>query len=369
MSGHTSESVTIRMRFVTPAFLGGANQSAELRTAPFKALLRQCWRLAIAKDFEYDHEKLRTEEGLLFGHAWLAATPTAQGEQGKTWHMKSPLSIAVRSAGKLSLMDQWPKDARIKHPEVKFLIGAHLYLGYGPLEYDKTKGTVLKSARKAIAAGAEIWLRVSGRKLADLNPGLEKVLSLLHWTGTIGGRSRNGWGSVELINMKGIDFSPSDPAHDLANLTQDYTACLERPWPHALGRDDHGLLCWRTKSDFPNWEKTIEELARIKISLRTSDYFRFPSNSTRQFSSRHFLAYPVTKHSVEAWPREARLANQLRFKVLKRGEDYLGVIYHFPAGLPSHLTKSISPKDFQKWQREAWKKVHEILDREGVRWK
>ncbi|MCE2461531.1 MAG: hypothetical protein J4F38_12235 [Pseudomonadales bacterium] len=36
------------VKFLTPAFLGNAEQSGQWRTPPFKALLRQWWRVAVA---------------------------------------------------------------------------------------------------------------------------------------------------------------------------------------------------------------------------------------------------------------------------------------------------------------------------------
>src|SRR5690625_4598965 len=61
------------IRFVTPAFLGNAEQAGQWRSPPFKALLRQWWRVAYAaeKQFQVDPAAMRKEEGLLFGHAWL----------------------------------------------------------------------------------------------------------------------------------------------------------------------------------------------------------------------------------------------------------------------------------------------------------
>ncbi len=38
-----------QVTFNTPAFLGNADQQAQWRTPPFKALLRQWWRVASAK--------------------------------------------------------------------------------------------------------------------------------------------------------------------------------------------------------------------------------------------------------------------------------------------------------------------------------
>ena len=65
----TTQSYTVRL--ITPAFLGNAEQRGAWRTPPFKALLRQWWRVAIAQKYNYDYQPLRQVEGELFGHAWL----------------------------------------------------------------------------------------------------------------------------------------------------------------------------------------------------------------------------------------------------------------------------------------------------------
>ncbi|MCX7673545.1 MAG: hypothetical protein N2Z63_08105, partial [Thiobacillaceae bacterium] len=61
------------VRFNTPAFLGNAEQQGQWRTPPFKAQLRQWWRVAYAADhgFRITVADMRCEEGLLFGNAWL----------------------------------------------------------------------------------------------------------------------------------------------------------------------------------------------------------------------------------------------------------------------------------------------------------
>lgn len=53
------EELSYTISFTTPAFLGNAEQQAQWRTPPFKALLRQWWRVVKAPDFNYDYQKLR----------------------------------------------------------------------------------------------------------------------------------------------------------------------------------------------------------------------------------------------------------------------------------------------------------------------
>jgi CRISPR-associated protein Cmr1 len=46
----TMTQLRYRLTFLTPAFLGNAEQSAQWRTPPIKALLRQWWRVVYAGD-------------------------------------------------------------------------------------------------------------------------------------------------------------------------------------------------------------------------------------------------------------------------------------------------------------------------------
>ena len=53
------------LQFCAPAFLGNAEQSGQWRTPPFKAQLRQWWRVAYAasNQFHVNVEAMRREEG------------------------------------------------------------------------------------------------------------------------------------------------------------------------------------------------------------------------------------------------------------------------------------------------------------------
>jgi CRISPR type III-B/RAMP module RAMP protein Cmr1 len=64
--------LTFELEFITPAFIGGANQQAELRPASFVGLLRWWWR---ALKGECNIEKLREEEIKIFGGDGKMASP------------------------------------------------------------------------------------------------------------------------------------------------------------------------------------------------------------------------------------------------------------------------------------------------------
>ncbi|MDD3295479.1 MAG: hypothetical protein PHG20_12415, partial [Geobacteraceae bacterium] len=61
---HDVEKMDITVEFLTPTFLGGADRQGELRSPPFKNLLRQWWRV-VKGDLAVD--ELRQREGQLFG--------------------------------------------------------------------------------------------------------------------------------------------------------------------------------------------------------------------------------------------------------------------------------------------------------------
>ncbi len=335
--------------FVTPAFLGNAKQQGQWRTPPFKALLRQWWRVAAAKNYDYNHARLREAEGRLFGNAWL------KKPDGKLDASQSLVRLRLDTwrPGKLQ---SWPvKDPRLT--EIKNPVGAHLYLGYGPLNNEKSKGTVLKmNASLQNGDSAQLTLMFPAKAQGDLI----KTLCLIQKFGTLGGRSRNGWGSVE---FNGITPQISD--NDLLQaVSLPLAQCLTLDWPHALGKDANGLLLWET-SLCKDWSDAMRALALIKIRFRTALSF------DKGFSLRHLLAYPVTKHGVQAWDKPplpnppARLANQLRFKAVRRDNGVVGMAYHFPCALPVSLFKLLSLQEQQlvsQKQQETWETVHAVLD-------
>jgi len=337
-----------KIRFLTPAFLGGADQSGQWRTPPFKALLRQWWRIVYAQQngFNVNVLRMREEEGRLFGNAWLEKQANGRSE-----------SAACRSLVRLRL--HWVEGKRqswqgvepnpISHPEVPRPIGAHLYLGYGPLIYEG--GTALKNP-PAIDAHEVAELALAFTE-AEANR-LETVLWLMHLYGTVGGRSRNGWGSFVLEPEGSWEGTPEVPLRD-------WRQALQLDWPHCIGKDDNQPLIWQTKKEYDDWRELMRDLAVLKIKVRTM--FKFteerPDNRPQQ---RHWLSYPVTNHDVSAWGKQLRLPNSLRFKVRPAPGNparMVGVIFHMPCKPPAAFNPDIATIT------RVWEQVHKALDRNG----
>lgn len=337
-----------KIQFLSPVFLGNAEQNAQWRTPPIKALLRQWWRVAYAADqgFVVNVADMRREEGLLFGNAWLEES-----------FCKSRVRMRLDrwDAGKLP---QWPgPEAKVRHPEVGNHgadIGSALYLGYGPLRFQGGH-TVLK-ANAAIQAGESATLSLAVPD-ADV-PLIERALWLMDRFGALGGRSRNGWGSFSLRPLPTGEASPERSRGGWGKgglplrLWRD---CLQLDWPHAIGKDGQGALMWQTEP-FGDWKGLMKRLAEIKIGLRTRFRFNTGKNAP-QPEHRHWLSYPVTNHSVAPWDNNARLPNTLRFRLRHTDEGKLvGVIFHVPHSPPAQFRSDPATL------KQVWTAVHGYLD-------
>jgi CRISPR-associated protein Cmr1 len=333
------------MKFLTPAFLGDAEQKGVWRTPPIKALLRQWWRVAYAAQHDFRshiESDMRREEGKLFGHAWLEDDRDAKGDKVTARRSFVRLRLERWDEGKLKRYEPF---GNIFHPEVHRNIDAGLYLGYGPVTLPRGANTPQFKANAAIQATEFAQLRLAYPE--DRAQLLQQALWLMDRFGTLGGRGRNGWGSFSLTEK--------NPVGTLLVPLRDWRECLDRDWPHAIGKDEQGALIWQTAPQ-TDWKKVMLELAKLKLGLRTQFSFTSGKNAPRP-EERHWLSYPVTNHSVAAWGGNFRLPNSLRFKVRSLENDQLvGTLFHVPC-LP---LAQLHPGTQQI--ETAWQKVHRFLD-------
>ena len=348
-------SLHYTLHFATPAFLGNAEQSGQWRTPPIKALLRQWWRVAYAADHAgtVNVGAMRAAEGALFGtvtddHAGVGAGSS-----------KSQIRIRLNEWASGSLKNWQDLDRqRVSHPEVpKAPVGAQLYLGYGPLISNNGQ-TALKTAKAAIQAGIDKALLHLAIPDGDEGQHLRHALWLIQHYGTLGGRSRNGWGSLMLTPANAQTPTLDGPLQ--ARACMPWRQALATDWPRAIGSDANGPLIWHTGA-LADWQAVMRRLAEIKIGLRTQFPFLNVLPPHPQPLDRHWLSYPVTHHRTTAWKRDARLPNSLRFKVREAGGGQLrGVIVHLPC---------LPPQEFNPdWRaiESVWLKVHQYLDQSTV---
>ena len=362
----TMRELTYQVSFNTPAFLGNAEQQAQWRTPPFKALLRQWWRVVKAPAVGYDHKQLLAAENALFGSA-------LDGEGSSRSQVR--LRLSAWDAGALA---ELPRMATHQHPEVKDSrtgqlrsIGTSVYLGFGPVT---TTGNRTAISPEATAVTFKL------RFPASEEPTLRKAMQLAAWFGTLGSRARNGWGSLH-IEGEGIlgwaelcdsNLAEQSPLRSVASALGDR---LAGDWPHAVGLCADGRpAVWRVVAGstvkegktayvgFDHWRLVMEQLAALKIGFRTQ--FKLNSGAPHsRVEDRHILAYPVTNHDLAGLPN-ARLASQMRFKVVKsKGGQYFGLITHLPSAMPRAFFErsSVRPPEIQD-QVAVWQQVHKFLN-------
>ncbi len=359
------ETIRCSVRFVTPAFLGGADQAAQWRTPPFKALLRQWWRVVwVGKSGtsgQSDANELRRAEAELFGSA-------ADDRAGTSRASQVTLRLDWRKGTEVTPTNWRAKTDKVHHPEAekaKYYVDAALYLGYGPLDFDKQNGQRLNRP-SALPAGDERELTVK-MPPNELGP-IKTALRLAHAFGGLGSRSRNGWGSLHFEQgglspeeLEGFLEPKNRKAREwLRPFSRPWRNALYVDWCHAIGQDDEKrLLIWRTEA-MDRWEEVMKRLAEVKIAFRT----KLSAVNPRPFSERHVLAYPVTSHGLPG-RKDKRLANQILFKVLPQGGRYVGVIVHLPHGVPADLwsiRNRQEEKQLRALQQNAWSTVHRVLD-------
>ena len=323
---HGRERIEFDCEILTPMFLGGADQNAELRAASIKGLLRYWWRVASGYRFHAALE-LYSAEAKLFG------SPDDGSGKSKVMVEVVPGDDLTVSKVKFRTIE------KIDHSEVDS--GRVDPLGY-------LAGMGLIHFRNGILhsyfqPGGHFRLIITARPRD-----VEVLLFLFKAFAAAGGRSRNGWGSLAITEKNGFS-KPSAPA--LQPVIKPFDDVFNCDYPHCLGADTKGLLLWKTRGVTKSWEDCLRELADIYVKTRLSLNIK-----DRGKQERHILGYPVTHHSVYGWNRHA---SGLRLLVRKSETGlYSGYVLHLP-----HLfsKKMWGDLDAGK-QKNIWRKVHTKLD-------
>jgi CRISPR-associated protein Cmr1 len=356
-----------QLSFATPAFLGNAEQQGQWRTPPFKALIRQWWRVVQRARAPSDIERMRFDEGMLFGNAWLS------NERGEALHRKSSLLIRLSEHGEGTLKsDKWPRDFDLVPTSATARLGADVYTGYGPVTSEKAIGSGRRIViRNAIDAGKSAQLRLG---MVDPIPGLDDTLALLHWFGSAGSRARNGWGSVHLEpdNDEARSAALGDALELARRHSRPWRECFALDWPHAIGSDDRGPLVWQTE-ELPHWRAAIGRLARVRVAARL--IAKRMRDDRSKAGAIHYLGYPAGTGPKNPWALplrnghkgELRFASPLRFKIVRSGKGVRALVFHMPCRLPGAFTDNVDEtaaawlNRAPNWER-AWSSIHQLLD-------
>ncbi len=328
---HNVEKMDMTVEFLTPTFLGGADQQGELRSPPFKNLMRQWWRVV---NGNLPEDELRRREGLLFG--------TVLGEEEST---SSRVRLSIVPAQEFNITAAPFQFGVTRHPEVGpngMNVQNALYLGFGPVTYKK--GQMLY--RKYVAAGSNASLSVVFPR--NCRNEIVSTLQYVDAFGSIGSRSRNGYGAVALSSE---GFGRLEPGNIPADMMQGIID-NNKEYPNTFGRDQKGLLAWDSEPLTP-WTQAMQLLAGTYLRARTE--IPIAGNGIQ---ARHALGYPVTHHNVGEWGGNlGRMPSQLRLMVKRNQQNQLVArILHLPHRLPKQWPNNLPA------QADVWRQVHRFLD-------
>jgi len=179
-----------RFRIVTPLFMSGSDKSkAELRVPSIKGVLRFWWRaLALGRLGSVD--KVREEESRIFGSAGNDV-----GQARVHLRLKLPKNV-----------DQY-KDQILSYSDGEVVGPGARYLGYGVIEAVPSKkrntreGQVLRSCLKYPFEGS-LNILIKPNTSEDDIKNIASALIAMSLFGGLGSRSRKGYGSFNLLELK-----------------------------------------------------------------------------------------------------------------------------------------------------------------------
>jgi CRISPR-associated protein Cmr1 len=313
------KKITFEIETITPMFLAGANQGkAELRAASIKGLLRFWWR---AMQAEPDIEKLRNRESQIFGSS---DEKTGGG---------SSFSIRIAHEGALKTSKEpFPKqNISITSKGKTFPVNILEYLAYGTLEYKKEeKKNVF--IREYIPNNTKFSL-ILGSRDYNATEAL-KALYVFNLFGGVGSRSRNGFGSFQIVNAeKAFESIVAD-----CYISQPYSNDNLKKMIKQVGLSSYSsfsqeVKIFKTKAVHDTWDKALGEIGKIYRGIRSSDI----KKDNQTFESKHFYDKRQYLGAPLDPPKETfksildRHAKPFFIKVAKEGNKYRSYILYLPS--------------------------------------
>lgn len=277
------EQWKLECEIVTPMFLGNAGQEAELRAAPFKGLLRYWWR--VASGWQYS-----TPADLLKAEIEIFGSPDDTGGKSRVTVEVKPLTPMMPKT------ENFLTPGDIDHPECE-----RTHRRTNPLNYLAGMGLIhFRNGiqRSYFTPEERFALTIIAGQSAVKH--VQQALDMLSLFGSMGSRSRNGWGGFRFNN------------HQICTRfkVRNFTDAFDRDFPHCLGKDATDLLYWQTRAFHKDWRDCMKDLADIYVSLRAGNAKRnIPKIEIKTGGppDRHVLGYPVTNHPIQQITRDGRV--------------------------------------------------------------
>lgn len=322
------KQIACKVKFITPAFLGNAEQVGQWRTPPFKALLRQWWRAAYAaeKQFDFDIQQMRQAEGQLFGHAWLENDKDKSGN--KVAARKSEIRLRLKPIRQESA---WEKGSQQGvNPLAKNIQTSYAWFGIS------NRGPGLADKAGVAANNAE------SQKILNLSVPDEQenvfieIIKLINFTGSMGSRRLGGWGSLQMALLNEQPLSLNLQKYILA-----LESCLEHDWSLAIAKDDNGPMVWQSKDSFSSWSEAMGFIAARRKEVRQALKLNIDLRPALGFAS-----------------GDKRMASPLTWKIVEANDKFAVRVVAMPHQMPQASGKNISAVNLLR----AWNIVSATMD-------
>jgi len=328
------ETRKYRVSFTTPAFLGNAEQGAQWRTPPFKALLRQWWRVAYAsgQGFDIDPSDMLHEEGRLFGHAWLKKDVDEKGK-----------SVAARkSLVRIRLQDPEEGDNGWRRGTQKGVSPLPSSIDYGYAWFgliNRGNGQLDRDAIKSVQDSSREGLCILDLAFPETCADrLDQIITLVHAFGQLGSRSRGGWGGVHIDDVTPLSN------RELLPYSRPWKSCLTTDWALSLASDENGPWIWQSRIECDRWVDLMKVVARNRKQVRTA------LKALHGRDLRRALGFASGSH---------RMPSPLRWKPFINLNGKLQLrVFAMPHRIPETAGQGLLKVDLER----AWKKVCEVLD-------
>jgi len=376
------KEITLKCKIITPLFMGGANQEAELRTQSFNGLFRYWFRL-LGGSFEDEKRlfgwggegarkglvqvfievdkitvnKQKIQNFIISGQEWLkhekgrqekeieklkgsSKDPSKSQNKKESDKINKKIQRLMENVKELdSNIDELKRfENSIKNNDLTYtklkewrkaisILFRALTLKYKGLDYLGFSLKLLK--RDFCPLDVSFCLTIRFHPTAN-DEDIKKFLSALwcaFYLGNFGSRSRRGFGSVMIENIEGyipegfdVEFKPSG---DMCN------------WLKEQLKKTKYLNCWKGREDIPwifenmeiyrfggakqNFEDILNELGE-----KYKDYRR-----TKHIQDKIWFGLPIQKFIPQLGNEKLRRASPLIFKIISDGQNYEGFIIVF----------------------------------------
>lgn len=249
----TNDEIKIKAEFVTPAFLGGADKEAEFRVAPFKSGIRYWWRVLYGWQYGNDIKKI---EDSIFGSTDRVSS------------LRLKLTIPNEPKNCISFEKLIGKKFKTTHQGHEILLNILDYLAFGKCTYDKVLHENKYSSYIKADTSITLTLKINNSEYSDQ---IKDAAKLFFKYGGIGGRSRNGFGSMFI----------KDGDYNFSKKVTVSNELLEIP---VISKKSKFFI---TSKKSENWEDALSEVGIAYQSARTS------LEKKHSFERRGLVARPI----------------------------------------------------------------------------